>query len=127
DAGSAGMREGGAKYSSAADRDASRLADQALHQAIARAAHNARLATLSSRIRREVSFGFDAEPYTPEGRRRAVQQHPELAEAIIAGDPVLAASLAARPFSLAEEMLFELHARIRLRSGGDSNADDQGQ
>jgi len=123
----AAIREAVAMYSCAADRDASRLADQALHQAIARAAHNARLATLSSRIRREVSFGFDAEPYTPEVRRRAVQQHPELAEAIIAGDPVLAASLAAKHFSLTEEMLFELHARIRLRSGGDSNADDQGQ
>jgi DNA-binding GntR family transcriptional regulator len=74
-----------------------------------------------------VSFGFDAEPYTPEVRRRAVHQHPELAEAIIAGDPVLAASLAAKHFSLTEEMLSELHARIRRRSGGGSNAHDQGQ
>ena len=116
-----------AKYSTAADRDASRLADQALHQAIASAAHNARLAELSARIRREVSFGFDAEPYTPEVRQRAVHQHPELAEAIIAGDPALAASLAAKHFSLTEEMLSELHARIRRRSGGNANAHDQGQ
>src|SRR6185437_1940711 len=43
-----------AAYASAADRDASRLADAALHQAIARAAHNTRLAELSARIRREV-------------------------------------------------------------------------
>jgi DNA-binding GntR family transcriptional regulator len=60
-------------------------------------------------------------------RRRALHQHPELAEAIIFGDPVLAASLAAKHFSLTEEMLSELHTQIRLRSGGDSNADDQGQ
>ena len=127
DADIAAIREAVAKYSSAADRDASRVADQGLHQAIAHAAHNARLAELSARIRREVSFGFDAEPYTPEVRRRAVHQHPELAEAIIAGDPVLAAGLAAKHFSLTEEMLSELHTRIRLRSGGDSNAHDQDQ
>ena len=90
-------------------------------------AHNERLAELSARIRREVSFGFDAEPYTPEVRRRAVHQHPELAEAVIAGDPERAAGLAARHFSLTEEMLSELHARIRVRSGGESNAHDQGQ
>ena len=121
------IRAAVARYSQAADRDASRLADQALHQAIARAAHNERLAELSARIRREVSFGFDAEPYTPEVRLRATHQHPELAEAVIAGDPERAASLAARHFSLTEEMLSELHARIRLRSGGESNAHDQGQ
>lgn len=121
------IREAVARYSRAADRDASRAADQALHQAIAHAAHNDRLAELSAKIRREVSFGFDAEPYTPEVRRRAVHQHPELAEAVIAGDPQRAASLAARHFSLTEEMLTELHARIRLRSGGQSNARDQGQ
>jgi len=121
------IRTAVARYSEAADRDASRLADQALHQAIARAAHNERLAELSARIRREVSFGFDAEPYTPAVRQQAVHQHPELAEAVIAGDPERAASLAARHFSLTEEMLTGLHARIRLRSGGESNAPDQGQ
>src|SRR5215468_5279712 len=41
------IREAVARYSQAADRDASRLADQALHQAIAHAAHNERLAELS--------------------------------------------------------------------------------
>jgi DNA-binding FadR family transcriptional regulator len=121
------IRTAVARYSEAPDRNASHLADQALHRAIAQATHNARLAGLSARIRREVSFGFDAEPYTPEVRRRAVHQHPELAEAVIAGDPGRAASLAARHFSLTEEMLTELHARIRLRSGGESNAPDQGQ
>jgi hypothetical protein len=58
------------KYTHAAGRDASRLADHALHQAIARAAHNARLVDLSARIRREVGLGFDAEPYTPKMGRR---------------------------------------------------------
>jgi GntR family transcriptional regulator, transcriptional repressor for pyruvate dehydrogenase complex len=106
-------------YIDAADRDASRLADHALHQAIARATHNTRLVELSAQSRREVSLGFDAEPYTPQVRRRALHQHPLLAEAVIAGDSARAAELAAAHFSLTEEMLRELHARIRLRSEGD--------
>jgi len=106
-------------YIDATDRDSSRLADHALHQAIARATHNARLVELSAQLRREVSLGFDAEPYTPQVRRRALHQHPLLAEAVIAGDSAQAAHLAATHFSLTEEMLGELHARIRLRSEGD--------
>jgi DNA-binding FadR family transcriptional regulator len=106
-------------YSDAADRDESRLADHALHQAIAQATHNARLAELSAQSRREVSLGFDAEPYTPEVRRRALHQHPSLAAAVIAGDSEAAARLAAEHFSLTEDMIRELHARIRLRTEGD--------
>jgi len=108
-------------YSDATDRDESRLADHALHQAVAQAAHNARLVDLSARVRREVSLGFDAEPYTPEVRRHALHQHPQLAEAVIAGDPALAADLAAQHFSLTEDMLRELHARIRIRTEGELN------
>jgi len=106
-------------YTDAADRDSSSLADQALHRAIARATHNARLVELSAQIRREVSLGFDAEPYTPQVRKRALHHHPSLAEAVIAGDRAQAALLAAEHFSLTEDMLRELHARIRLRSEGD--------
>jgi GntR family transcriptional repressor for pyruvate dehydrogenase complex len=115
------LRQAARAYSDATNRDESRLADHALHQAVAQATHNVRLVNLSAQIRREVSLGFDAEPYTPEVRRRALHQHPELAEAVIAGDPALAAELAAQHFSLTEEMLRELHARIRLRSEGDLN------
>jgi len=95
--------------------------------AIARATHNGRLVELSARIRREVSLGFDAEPYSPDVRHRALRQHPDLAEAVIAGDSGRAASFAARHFSLTEDMLSELHARIRLRSGGEPDARSQGQ
>ena len=109
-------------YARAADREASRLADHALHQAIARATHNARLVDLSAGIRREVSLGFDAEPYTAKVRQRALHQHPRLADAVIAGNPVLAGDCAASHFSLTENMLTELHARINLRSAGESDA-----
>lgn len=115
------IREAVQGYARAPDRDASRLADHALHQAIARATHNARLQELSVQIRREVSLGFDAEPYTPEVRYRALRQHPALADAVIAGDSRAASLLAADHFSLTEGMLRELHARIKLRSGGDAH------
>jgi GntR family transcriptional regulator, transcriptional repressor for pyruvate dehydrogenase complex len=108
-------------YDRAPDRAASQLADGAVHQAIAQAAHNGRLVELSVRIRREVSFGFDAEPYSAEARHRAVHQHPQLADAVIAGDTATAASVAAAHFSLTEDLLRELHARIRLRSEGDTH------
>jgi GntR family transcriptional repressor for pyruvate dehydrogenase complex len=114
-------------YVRAADREASRLADHALHQAIAQATHNARLVALSARTRREVSLGFDAEPYTAEVRNRALHQHPKLADAVIAGNPVLAGDCAASHFSLSGDMLTELHARISLRSAGESDARSQSQ
>jgi GntR family transcriptional repressor for pyruvate dehydrogenase complex len=116
------IRAAVAAYQDAPDREASRLADGAMHAAISQAAHNSRLASLSLRIRREVSFGFDAEPYSPEVRRRAMHQHPELAEAVITGDPETAARVAAQHFSLTEDLLRELHARIRLRTEGEIHA-----
>lgn len=121
----AAIRQATADYERAPDRDASRLADHALHSAITLAAHNPRLVELSARIRREVSLGFDAEPYSPVARRRALHQHPALADAVIAGDAATAATVAARHFSLTEEMLRELHARIRLRGESGARRQDQ--
>jgi DNA-binding FadR family transcriptional regulator len=123
----AAIRRAVEDYAQATDRDMSRLADHALHQAIARATHNSRLVDLSARARREVSLGFDAEPYTPEVRRRALRQHPTLANAVIAGDPARAAPLAARPLSRTAAMLTELHARIHLRAGGEPDAGSHDQ
>jgi DNA-binding FadR family transcriptional regulator len=114
-------------YARATGRDARRLADHALHQAIARATHNSRLVDLSARVRREVGLGFDAEPYTPQMRRRALRQHPTLAEAVIAGDADRAARLAESHFSLTDAMLAELRARLHLRTGGKNDARSQGQ
>jgi GntR family transcriptional repressor for pyruvate dehydrogenase complex len=118
----AAIRAAVAAYDRAASREESRLADGAVHQAIAQATHNGRLVELSARIRREVSFGFDAEPYSAEVRRRAVRQHPQLAHAVIAGEAGTAASVAAQHFSLTEDLLRELYARIRLRTEGDLHA-----
>ncbi len=114
----AAIRKAVGDYARARDRDSSHLADHALHLAVARATHNERLVELSASIRREVSLGFDAEPYSPQVRQRATEQHPRLADAVIDGDAEHAAVMAAEHFSLTEDMLRELHARIRVRTGG---------
>ena len=104
------------------DRDSSHLADLALHRAIATATQNPHLRDLSLSVRHDISFGFEAEPYSPEVRRRALHQHPELAQAVIDGNPERAAELAAEHFSLTESMLRELHARVILRARGSGSA-----
>src|SRR6185437_3810479 len=78
---------------------------------------NARLVELSARVRREVGLGFDAEPYTPRMRQRALRQHPVLADAVIAGNPARAARHAASHFLLTEDALAEVRARLHLRTG----------
>ncbi len=104
----AAIRSAVERYTEAGSRADARIADHALHQAIARATHNERLADLSARIRREVGLGFDAEPYTPQMRQRALRQHPVLAEAVIAGNPARAAKQATSHFSLTEGALAEV-------------------
>jgi DNA-binding FadR family transcriptional regulator len=104
-------------YARASGRADARTADHALHQAIARATHNERLVDLSARIRREVGLGFDAEPYTPQMRQRALRQHPTLASAVIAGNASRAAIQAASHFSLTEGALAEVRARLYMRTG----------
>ncbi len=104
------------RYESAGlDRTSSADADREVHLSIARATHNPLLEALSLRIRKEVSLGFGAEPYSPEIRTRALIQHPELAEAVIRKRPEEAARLAEHHFSLTEELLRELIAKVRSK------------
>ena len=113
----AAIRAAVERYTGAGGRADARIADHALHQVIARATHNERLVDLSARIRREVGLGFDAEPYTPQMRQRALRQHPALADAVIAGNPSRAANQATSHFSLTEGALAEVRARLTLRTG----------
>jgi GntR family transcriptional regulator, transcriptional repressor for pyruvate dehydrogenase complex len=94
-----------AAYDDAADRDASREADAALHAAIADATQNPYLANLSRRIREQVSLGFSSEPYSAEIRRTAIGQHHALVEAIAARDAERSATVAAEHFQLTERAL----------------------
>ena len=112
------IREALDAYRSAGgDREASSRADGMLHRAVAEATGNPYLADLSDRIRRAVSLGFGAEPYSPSIRERAVHEHGELAEAVIAGDADAAARIAARHFGITEERLRALYERAREAPG----------
>ena len=93
-------------------REASRAADEALHRAIAAATHNTYLLELSVELRIKVSLGFQAEPYTPALRERALEQHPALVGAVVAGDADLAARLAAEHFGLTEEMYRKVFSHV---------------
>jgi GntR family transcriptional regulator, transcriptional repressor for pyruvate dehydrogenase complex len=98
-------------YERAADRDASRLADTELHQAIAAAAHNAQLGELSLSLRQYVTLGFPSEPYTPATRATAIEQHRQLAEAVLEHRAEDAARIARAHFGLTEHLLRDLHDR----------------
>ena len=96
------------------DREASRVADGELHGSVAAATHNPYFSTLSEKIRTEISLGFGAEPYSRSIRAKAVIDHAELAEAVIAGQAELAAGVAAAHFRLTEETLRELRETVRV-------------
>jgi GntR family transcriptional regulator, transcriptional repressor for pyruvate dehydrogenase complex len=114
------IRDALAAYRAAGNsREASRAADEALHRAIAEATHNAYLLELSAELRVKVSLGFQAEPYTPVLRQRALEQHPALVEAIVGGDAELAARLAEEHFGLTEAMFRQVYATVDDRDQGE--------
>jgi DNA-binding FadR family transcriptional regulator len=102
------------------DREAARASDQALHTAIASATHNRYLVTLSLQIRARVSLGFQGEPYSRAIRRRAIDQHALLVNAILARDGERAAQVADEHFAMTEDVLRGLYERVR--EAGDSQS-----
>ena len=100
-----------AAYLDAADHDASRRADGSLHQAIAEATHNPILVAISLDLRTKISLNLGAEPYTDEARRTAILQHQQLVAAIEEGRADDAAEIAARHFTLSENLIRQLAAR----------------
>jgi GntR family transcriptional repressor for pyruvate dehydrogenase complex len=98
------------------DRNASRLADLEFHRAVAAATGNPQLADLSLRLRHQVSLGFEAEPYNPDVRAKAVTQHAEIADAVITGRADDAARLAGIHFSLTADVIRALHQRTHTQS-----------
>jgi GntR family transcriptional repressor for pyruvate dehydrogenase complex len=117
DADAAAIRAAQAAYVEAADREASRAADQALHAAIAAATGNAYLERLSGQIRQQMSLGFHAEPYSAELRRLALEQHERLADAVVERRDGDAEEIATEHFGLTERALREVLARAEGEGG----------
>lgn len=109
--------------SAGTSREASGAADGALHRAIAAAAHNTYLVDLSERLRQGVTLGFRAEAYSAAIRDQAIVEHGSLAEAVIAGDADLAASVAGHHFTTTETRLRELYDRARAAASGSGAAE----
>jgi DNA-binding FadR family transcriptional regulator len=89
-----------AAYQTAEGASASRIADRALHDAIAQAAGNEHLAQLARDLAGRVNLGFAAEPYSAELRDTARSQHHDLVRAVLAGDADRAGRLAGEHFRL---------------------------
>jgi DNA-binding FadR family transcriptional regulator len=98
--------------SSPPERASSTSADLRLHQCIAATTGNPYLVELSLRMRHDVGFGMGVEPWSPALRDRGLHQHPQLIEAIVAGNEELAASLAADHFSLTEQTIRDMFAHV---------------
>jgi GntR family transcriptional repressor for pyruvate dehydrogenase complex len=105
-----------AAYRDAPDREASRVADQALHAAVAHATHSPALEAFSGSLRSQVSLGFQAEPYSAELRLRALQQHEALVAAILRRDEQGAGEIAEEHFALTADAMRELHERVERGS-----------
>ncbi|MDA8291172.1 MAG: GntR family transcriptional regulator [Actinomycetota bacterium] len=101
---------------SGTSREQSAVADRALHEAIARAAHNPLWSELSVQLRYEVNQGLGVEPFSAQLRRRGEEQHPVLAEAVADGDVEHAGALALAHFALTNDAIRELLAAV-ARSG----------
>jgi DNA-binding FadR family transcriptional regulator len=111
------IRDALAAYVAAADREASRAADQALHSAIAGATGNPYLARMSHQIRSQVSLGFQAEPYSDELRALALDQHARLAGAVLERRAADAERIAADHFGLTERALRAVLKRAEAEDG----------
>jgi GntR family transcriptional repressor for pyruvate dehydrogenase complex len=108
------------QYLAAPDHDASRSADSSLHLAIAQATQNAMLVEISVSFRTRVSLNLGAEPYTDEVRQTAITQHQELVSAVINGRADEAADIAARHFTLSENLIRSLVNRAKEESSAAS-------
>jgi DNA-binding FadR family transcriptional regulator len=100
-------------YVDAATRDASRVADTALHLAVARATHNPILVGMSVDLRAKITLNLGAEPFSADARRTAIVQHAELVTAIVEERGDDAAEIAARHFAISEALIRKLADRAQ--------------
>jgi DNA-binding FadR family transcriptional regulator len=93
-------------------REESAAADRALHEAIARAAHNPLWSDLCAQLRFDVNQGLGVEPYSAQLRRRGEEQHPQLATAVADGDVERAGIVALSHFALTSNAIRDLLASV---------------
>lgn len=87
-------------YSRANSSTESRVADHALHEAIAYATQNPYLVQLNRELATAANLGFTAHPYSAELHARALRQHEALVKAILEGSDEEAEKVAEEHFLL---------------------------
>ncbi|MFB9377092.1 FadR/GntR family transcriptional regulator [Kineococcus gynurae] len=85
------------------DAERGRRADADLHDAICAATHNSQLAALSRELLARVNLGLVWEPFTQADYERALPQHAELVEAVLARDADRAGAIAHEHFGITED------------------------
>ena len=113
-------------YLAAADHDASRQADYALHHAIASATRNPILIELSVDLRARIGLNLGAEPFTDEVRVKAMEQHRQLVTAVTTGRAAEAAHLAAEHFTLSEGLIRRLVRRAKAQEAARADTAGSG-
>ncbi|HZM74600.1 MAG TPA: FCD domain-containing protein [Candidatus Limnocylindrales bacterium] len=109
----AALKAAVAAYDDAADREAMRTADNAIHAAIAVATHNPYYTSLDSQLRAQLTFGTGSLPFDHEIRKRALDDHDHLAQLIVEGDAAGAGEVALHHFvDLVEEPMLRLRERV---------------
>lgn len=118
------IQEAVEQYASAEnDRTAMRMADHAIHNAVAQATHNPQLVVIEHQMRSELSLGTDALPTSPAIRDQALRDHRELAAAVATGKADLAALIATRHIhDLVERPLRDLYGRATAQSDASEEA-----
>ncbi|HEX6684752.1 MAG TPA: FCD domain-containing protein [Candidatus Limnocylindrales bacterium] len=107
------LEEAVAAYANAQDREAMRAADHAIHAAIAAATHNPYYTCLDSQLRTQLTFGTGALPFDEQIRKRALDDHDQLARLVIAGDSEGAAEVTLHHFvELVEAPMLRLRERV---------------
>lgn len=99
----AAIQQAMATFLEASTAVAHHVADIALHSAILWATHNPQLALLSRDLLSRVTPGIAIEPYSQDMDTRAVGEHVELTDAIVAGDAERAAAVAEHHFTISSE------------------------
>lgn len=107
----ASLRATLARFAAAVTPQEEHTGDSAIHLAVVQATHNPRVALLSRDLLTRVSLGFSIEPYSRKVYKRALQEHTDLVEAVIAGDVERSGQVASAHFAMSADTLRQILTR----------------
>ncbi len=106
-----------ASFASADSPEQEHAADMAVHEAVLRATGNPQMVQLSHDLLAQVTRGLPIEPYERSVFARALVEHSELVEAVIAGEVEQAGRLACAHFAMSTRTLRSVISRGTVPAG----------